>query len=78
MVKSVNDFFDFYYEYKIKMAGDSSELQAKLSACYDKLDIPNMHGGGGKWMKLKCVQEGEYLCIGTCIIVPHILIDKAF
>lgn len=29
-------------------------------------------------MKSKCVQEGEYLCIGTCVALPHALIDKAF
>lgn len=29
-------------------------------------------------MKLKCVQEGDYIQIGTCAAVPHHVFDKKF
>lgn len=29
-----------------------------------------------KYFKLKCVQEGEYMCIGTCAVLPHYVLDN--
>jgi len=38
-IKSVNDFFSYYFEVKIKMNGDQSALGDKLSAAFDAYDI---------------------------------------
>jgi hypothetical protein len=59
------------------MNGDQSALGDKLSAAFDAFDI-EIPGKGGKWFKLKCVQDGEYMCIGTNISVPNFIIDAPF
>ena len=75
-IKSENDWFNIYAQVKIKAAGDCSAQVAKLQECFDKFDIPAPTGD--KWFKLKSVQEGEYICIGTCAAFPHYEIDKHF
>lgn len=77
-IKSVNDFFDVYFEIKIKMNGDQSALGEKLNTAFEAFDIKTPSSVGGKWFKLKCVNEGEYMCIGTTVSVPHSQVDKAF
>jgi hypothetical protein len=57
------------------MNGDQSALADKLSAALDAFDWTKEPLNGGPWFKLKCVNEGEYMSIGTCIAVPHYVID---
>jgi hypothetical protein len=70
-IKSVNDFFHFYVQIKIKMAGDCSAQVAKFNEAFDKFEIPSPSPNSAKYLKIKCVQEGEYICIGTCFASPH-------
>jgi hypothetical protein len=60
------------------MNGDQSALADKLSAALDAFDWTKDPINGGPWFKLKCVNEGEYMCIGTCIAVPHFVVDDGF
>lgn len=55
-IKSENDFFDFYVQFKIKMAGDYSAQAAELQKCCDKFDIRSPGAvQGSNWFKFKIV-----------------------
>ena len=71
-IKSENDFISFYFELKFKVAGDCSAQVAKAQKVFDLFDPLSLKTvKKEKWFKIKVLQKQEYICIGTCISIPH-------
>lgn len=71
-IKSENDFISFYFELKFKAAGDCSAQVAKAQKIFDQFDPLSLKTvKKEKWFKIKVLQKEEYICIGTCISIPH-------
>lgn len=79
---SVNDAFNIYgqFKFKVKKGVDKRELGAKIEKCFNDIHEKRFVSGGtdkDEW-RVKCVPEGEYLCIGKHVILPHKEADKKF
>ena len=81
---SINDAFDAYAQikFKVKKGVDKKALGLKIEKYANDLEDGYVKSGkslaGKEIFRVKCVVDGDYLCVGKHVVIPHRVVDEKF